>query len=841
MSCLLLTRVASGLPQDGKNSDAHGAAPSITGRVSAITGQGETNDLAGVAVVLSSQAPGSILQSTVTDEGGRYQFIQLPVGSYTLEVSQDGFQSWAKIVMVGQGETLIENVYLQINNVTQEIEVHGQASDISAQSVETTSNLSSRELDTLPLAQHKVTEALTLTPGVVRTPEGKLNFDGQSENQGILLLNSTENVDPVTGSFAIPVPIDVVQSMSVHSAPDSAEYGGFSGGMTRIETKPPMDTWSFKVDDVTPSLRGKNGHLRGLGELTPRVLFGGPVIKSKLNFTEELTYELRKEVVRGLPWPLNETKTRGFTSFTEFQAILSPRHLLTFNINIFPLRKQFANITALVPQTASSDYGQHGVSLGISDSYQLSSGGLLYTSLAYTRFDSNAHGQGQADMLVTPEGWGGNFFNSWSRTATEFEARPALQLPVKSWHGRHEVKVGVDVSRRSYEGNSVSHPIELQREDGSVAEEISFQGPGLLRTAATESAEFVEDHWTLNDHLVLDAGARVSSQSVGRAAAFGPHVGIAYSPGKNGKTVFRAAAGLFYSHVPLLATDFVDNPTRVITFFDASGAVTGEPELLQNTYLASDLSSGAQTTQRAPGTSPRTFTWNVEVERELRQDLNLRLSYRDSQTRDLFIVDPVINIAAGTSMLGLTNTGSSHYRQFEAAIHSRPFRRSELSISYVWSRGRGDLNTLSDTFIPFEQPLIRPNASGVLPSDIPNRLVSWGVFELPLKIIFSPVVDLHTGLPFSKVDLLQNYADTPNSLRFPIFFSLDIKVYRDIPLRIPLIRRFGERKLRLGVYSLDLTNHANAHDVYNNLVSPLFGRFAGFQRRIDGLDLDIVE
>jgi len=33
----------------------------------------------------------------------------------------------------------------------------------------------------------------------------------------------------------------------------------------------------------------------------------------------------------------------------------------------FPMRTQFANISALVPQTASSDYNQKGVSAGISD------------------------------------------------------------------------------------------------------------------------------------------------------------------------------------------------------------------------------------------------------------------------------------------------------------------------------------------------------------------------------------------------------------------------------------------------------------------------------------------
>jgi hypothetical protein len=53
----------------------------------------------------------------------------------------------------------------------------------------------------------------------------------------------------------------------------------------------------------------------------------------------------------------------------------------------------------------------------------------------------------------------------------------------------------------------------------------------------------------------------------------------------------------------------------------------------------------------------------------------------------------------------------------------------------------------SDTFIPFQIPVIRPHAYGVQPSDIPNRL------------------------------------------RFPTHFSLGVKVYCDVPIYIPFKER----------------------------------------------------
>jgi hypothetical protein len=51
----------------------------------------------------------------------------------------------------------------------------------------------------------------------------------------------------------------------------------------------------------------------------------------------------------------------------------------------------------------------------------------------------------------------------------------------------------------------------------------------------------------------------------------------------------------------------------------------------------------------------------------------------------------------------------------------------------------------------------------------------------------------------------------------------------------------NKHKLRLGVYSINLTNHGNFNDVYNIVTSPLFGQFTGFQRRTDGLIISFVD
>jgi hypothetical protein len=829
----------SGFAQTANPSGLQSGGASLEGVVT-VNGQGTPEPIPGVRVTLTAASMGSHALSTTTDSEGRYQFTELGSGVYTIEVSLDGFKPFTETVAVKQAEVYVENVTLELEKLVQKVEVRDKAEVVSTQTADTTATISSRQLTTLPLADQKFDAALPLVPGVVRTRDGKLNFKGVPENQGMLLVDSAQTVDPVSGSFSIPIPFDAIQTLSVYKTPYSSEYGDFSGGLTVIETKPPSGTWHYGLMDFIPGFRGKAGHVVGISDDSPRLFFGGPVIKNKLNFSEAFTYDVRKSPVRGLAWPYNETKRQGFDTLTSFQAVLSPRHLLSVDVNGFSNRTQFADISALVPQTASSDDGRRGVSIGAADSYQFSSGALLSTIFRYTRFDSNAHGQGPEEMLITPEGWGGNFFNAWTRNSNQFELLPMYRFPVKEGWGRHELKVGADFTHRSYDGTSHSHPIQLLRQNDSLAERIDFQSGGPLTAQDTEVAEFVQDHWTLNDRLALDFGGRLSSQSIGRSAAFAPRAGLVYSPGEDRKTVIRTGAGLFYGRVPLLAADFLDNPTRIASFYDETGSLLQSSIALQNAYLVRVPGRGFVPSARNLDTSPRNFTWNFEVDRELWRGLVLRASYLYSQTQDLYVVTPLMAASGPASLLGLVNNGGSHYHELEATLHYRAGERSEFNVSYVRSRARGDLNTLSDVFVPFEQPVIRPDLTGTFAQDVPNRVIGWGAFGLPWNLTFSPVVDVHSGLPYSELDAFQNYVGTPNSQRFPTFFSLDFKLYREFQLHLPLLGNMKNRKLRFGVYSINLTNHSNALDVYNNVTSPYFGHFVGFQHRINGFVIDVV-
>jgi hypothetical protein len=243
------------------------------------------------------------------------------------------------------------------------------------------------------------------------------------------------------------------------------------------------------------------------------------------------------------------------------------------------------------------------------------------------------------------------------------------------------VKLGGDFVRRSYGGESRSRPVRLLTAEGSLAAQIDFSGTASLAAEDTELAAFAQDHWIFNDQLALDFGLRFSGQTIGETAAFAPRAGLAYSPGKGGKTIFRAGVGIFNDRVPLLAGDFTSNPTRTVRFFDPQGQLLGSPLTFRNAYVR-ETEEGLRIIPpgRDLGSTPYNLTWNLELNRELAPHVVLRFSYLSSRTFDQFVVDP-LSVAGSEPLLLLTNTGGSRYHEFESTLRLHASARADWNFS----------------------------------------------------------------------------------------------------------------------------------------------------------------
>ncbi len=799
-----------------------------------------SNPIAGAVCTLRGRSLPEQGRPVTTGINGGFEFTGLIPGVYRVTCAALGYEPVAKtgIPVTETEEPAALLIQLPPEIVRTKVEVSAEAPKATEQSAAPPATLTNQQIKSLPLVVQKFKAALPMIPGVVRTPDGRIAVKGAVENQGTLLVDSAETVDPVTGSFSIDVPVDAVESLDVFKSTYQTEYGRFAGGLTTIQTKAPTSKWDYELNDFVPTPRFEAGHLVGISDDSPRIYFSGPLLKDRLTFSEAFTYNYSSQPVRGLAWPNNQTRREGWTSFSDFYYALSSQHLASVDVKLFPDRHQYDNISSLIPQGASADYAQSGYSIGLHDHYLFHNGGILTTLAQFTDFDSYTHGQGAADLQITPTGWEGNFFNAWTRSSNQQEVQESYLFPRKHWLGAHDFKVGGDAVHRAYQGTSIDHPVQLLRADGSLAEEIDFGPAGHLATGDTELAAFVEDHWILSRFISVDGGMRVSGQTLGERSALSPRGGATFSPDKRGRTILRGGAGVFYNRLPLLAGDFTQNPDRQVTLFDTSGVALGPPTVYVPDYeeFADDGKKIVPSGTRL-GSTPYNITWNTELDQEIRPDLVARVSFLGSRTYNEFTVNPVEE-SATSGLLLLTNLGQSRYREFEATLRAHPNDKADFNISYVNSQARGDLNTMAWVYIPFEQPVIEPDLFGTLPTNVPDRVVTWGRFKLPEKVIISPLLDWHSGFPFSIYDVTQNYVGPPNSRRFPTFLSLDMKASEDFTIRfIPWVRK---HMLRGSIEVFNLTDHGNFRDVYNTVTSPYFGDYAGFLHRFYDLSLDVI-
>jgi hypothetical protein len=245
-------------------------------------------------------------------------------------------------------------------------------------------------------------------------------------------------------------------------------------------------------------------------------------------------------------------------------------------------------------------------------------------------------------------------------------------------------------------------------------------------------------------------------------------------------------------------------PDRTITFLDSFGTALNSVHYINR--ISGDLEN------------PRSTGWSASISRQLLQTFIIEVGYEHRQTSHDFVVSPVALGSAGT--MDLSNTGSQSYREFKV-VGKYTFRGQVVNASYVRSRAYGNLNDFFQFFGNTPKPVIQPHAEGRLSFDAPNRFLAWGEFQMPWKISFLPVLDVHTGFPYSVQDEYRQYLGERNSLRYPRFSSFDVQVLRPFSIHVA-----GHHlKARAGLSVFNLFGHFNPRDVQTIQASPRFGEF----------------
>ncbi len=781
---------------------------------------------------LLDSVDGGTLAVQFTGADGNFRFEKLPAGKYSIRLTADRWQP-----LLRKDIELAENAWQELlatmtplATATVEVVVReGMRGDGEGDFSEG-SSVSHYQIASIPVRTKEFQQLAALIPGVNRTPNGKIDIKGQPEAQNALLINGMAASDPATGNFGIMIPADAIESIQVFKNPYSAEFGKFTGGLANIVTRRGGDSWHFELDDFLPDIRIFDARVSGIRSVTPRVQFGGPLLGNRMHLSENANYSIDKQPVRGLSYPDNEIRTEGFNSFTQIDFTASSHHFLNATLNLFPQRISGAELSLFNPRSVTPGYHQRGYTAAFADLLSFSGDSVLRSQFQITQFDADVDGQGRLAMTLAPQGNAGNFFNTSHRVARRYELLEVYSMKPRHFLGSHQVSLGGDFSYSSFRGHSNSREVRILRQDGTLAQTINFVGDGFATSQNSELALFFQDQWKLTKNLTLQFGGRYEIQSIASAFNVAPRFGFAYRP--FGKTVVRGGGGLFYDRVPLTTPVFPYQQERHVTAYDLNGVQLGTPVAFRPVIATNSRPRYTKRPSTAFGITPLNNSWNLQWEQKLSPSLNLRANFLSSRTIHSFLVESHV-WKPDKGFVVLSNDGQSQYREVEwtASYSIRP--RSEVNASYLWSRGRGDTNNFNYHFGNFALPVIRTNQYSVLPFEIPNRFVAWGIFDLASDVSVSPILDLHSGNPYSALNETLDLAGAANSRRFPRFASLDLGVSKIVALRDNF-----RPKVTFKVFNL--TNHFNPRDVQNHISSPDFGRFFSNQHRFYGIDLELI-
>jgi len=240
---------------------------SVTGSISGVVRDTTGAVIPGAEVVALNVETGVHWKLT-TDTQGFYSFQALPIGTYDVDVSKEGFQGYRQTGLVlTVNAALTVDAVVQVGPVVQTVNVTSTAVHVDTASTQMGEEIGSNKITAVPLLTRGYTDLLALQPGVVPVSSGmaggqggeftatgfgiapvsgdlnagNLSVNGMREAaNGFLLDGATVQESGFSGTAIIPN-LDSIAEFRILTNNFDAEYGAYAGGQINVLTKSGTD------------------------------------------------------------------------------------------------------------------------------------------------------------------------------------------------------------------------------------------------------------------------------------------------------------------------------------------------------------------------------------------------------------------------------------------------------------------------------------------------------------------------------------------------------------------------------------------------------------------------
>ncbi len=785
----------------------------------------------GARVTLERIETGRVWEAE-TDPVGRAFFSDLPQGTYRVRVQKERFYTATLSEVPLRESEALEIVLTRQRELIEVIEVTPATPALDLTQTTAQATLNMQEILALPTpVPRDLRYALSLLPGVVRDAAGNLHVAGSPARQTLTLLDGFNVTHPITGLFEARVSVDAVREVHVQSSRYSAEYGKSSGGVLQMNTEMGDDRFRFSATDFIPSFQNRKGW--HVNNWTPRATFSGPLRKKRAWFYVAPEGEYDATIVEELPRGADRNHAWRVSHLAKAQLNASASHLLTFTLLTHRFRSPYEGLSRFAPREATRQVVHAADVFTLRGQIFRPTGLLLEYGIGAMQFRARERPQGDIPSRLFPEGPRGSFFRTRETRAHRLQGILHLTLPSFFWHGRHEVKVGVDGEQLGAREHVIRRPLTLFREDGTRVREIEFINFPEVRETRVEFSFYGQDRWSFSRRGLLELGLRGDWDSLLRVLRWSPRAAASYLLTARRQTRLTGGIGLFHEVVNWEQLLHPRTGRRRDTFYAADGRPWEDSPL--------EILFRADARALAP---PRALHWSVGLEQQLPARAFLSLEFLQKRGRRGWTYVPLAESEPANSALSwlaaslppterpeLMAQTSARTRIFQLRDIKRErydalqvtlrwtFREAyPLLASYVRSRARS--NAVFD--FTLDTLLFGPQAGGPQPWDTPQRFLLWGWLPLPRRFDLAYAVEWRDGYPFVVINAEHRLVEPPRR-RLPAYFSVNLHVERRF-------RIFGLYwALRLGLNNV--TNHPNPSTVNNNVDSTQFLTWGGLERR----------
>jgi Carboxypeptidase regulatory-like domain/TonB dependent receptor len=371
------------------------SAQVTTGTISGVVQDASGAALVGASVTIKNLDTGAV-RTVATDNGGRYNAPDLPLGNYEVEAQQPGFQTEARIgINLTVGREAVVDLSLKVGQISERVLVTGEAPVVETTTSALSSLVDERTIRDLPLNGRSYDQLALFQPGVVTMGAGQASaaFDfgtgtrfsvaGSRPYANTFLLDGTVINDHANGTpggaAGTNLGVDGVQEFKINTSVSPAEYGRSSGGVVSAITRSGTNGVHGSAFEFI-----RNNDLDGLGYFDEKShggtgsiapfrrnqfggAIGGPIKKDRTFFfgTYEglrqgngtnISPEVPTAATQAGDVPLSIVPTSGqLGNEQRFCAVIAGN---TCHINVNPaVQPYLALFQAPTPGTANSDLG----------------------------------------------------------------------------------------------------------------------------------------------------------------------------------------------------------------------------------------------------------------------------------------------------------------------------------------------------------------------------------------------------------------------------------------------------------------------------------------------------